>query len=165
MSPIEIRQGVRAQPIVLERGIEFRDRRTVLAEDLRGALARIAVSVDAGSRWVRSTGTASFINFRKDTTERIEQTRHLADRIAALAAPTLVSLRERARHTQSRLDPWIADGLTLLQQREARLGLRKRARTIRHWTEARFGHVEFEGYIGAAIVVVALAILIHGLTT
>ncbi|WP_147707265.1 hypothetical protein [Microvirga massiliensis] len=96
--------------------------------------------------------------------EYIEQARNLADRIAPLAAPMLVSLRERARHMQSRLVSWTADGLTLLQQLEARLGLRNRARTIRHWTEARFGHVEFEGYIGAAILVVALAILIHGLT-
>jgi hypothetical protein len=96
--------------------------------------------------------------------EGIEQARKLADRIATLAAPMLGSVRQRARHMRSRLDPWIADGLTLTQQREARLGLRKRARTIRHWAEARFGHVEFEGYIGAAIVVVALAILIHGLT-
>jgi hypothetical protein len=164
MSPIEIRQGVRAQPIFLERGIEFRDRRTVLVEDLRGALAGIADWVDAGSRWVRSTGPAATIDFRKRTMGRVEQARNLADRIAALAAQMLVSVRARAQHMQSRLDPWIADGLALLQQLEARLELRNRARTVRYWTEARFGHVEFEGYIGAAIVVVALGILIHGLT-
>jgi hypothetical protein len=164
MSPIEIRQGVRAQPIFLERGIEFRDRRTVLVEDLRGALARIAVWAHAGSGWIRFTGPAATIDLRKRAMESIEQARNLADGIAIPAAPMLESVRERARHMRSRFDPWIADGLTLTQQLEARLGLRNRARTIRHWAEARFGHVEFEGYIGAAIVVVALAILIHGLT-
>jgi hypothetical protein len=165
MSPIEVRHSVRAQPVDLESGIEFRNGGADFIEDVRKVVNRFAVRAESALRHARYIYSASTIDLRDHAPKLAAHTRRIADWLAQRAAGALTATRPSRRRIWANLEPWIVDLSARLGGLDARLGAREHVRTASQRIETRLGRMEFEVYMGAAIALVALAILIHGIVT
>jgi hypothetical protein len=165
MSPIEVRHSVRAQPVDLESGIEFRNGRADFVEDVRKVMNRTAVQAESALRHARYIYSASAGDLRDRAPELARGMRKAADWFAQRAAWAMAVTHPSRRGIRAKLEPWIADVSVRLRELDARLGASENMRTACRWIEARLSRTEFEVYMGAAIALVALAILIHGIAT
>jgi hypothetical protein len=169
MSPIEVRHSVRAQPVDLESGIEFRNGRADFVEDVRKVMNRTAVQAESALRHARYIYSTSAGDLRDRAPEFTAGMRNSVDwfaqRLGQRAACAVAVTRPSRRGIRAKLEPWIADVSVRLRELDARLGASENMRTACRRIEARLSRMEFEVYMGAAIALVALAILIHGIVT